>query len=88
MAYNVSGWGTAAPNANYWVGYSINGGEDFGAQAKPEGAVIDGTENGSFTSSGHTVLPLVDTQQIWYSFNAFNNSSQYLSFMLCGGGLV
>ena len=58
MAYNVSGWGTAAPNAKYWVGYLINGGQDFGAQfaqANPEGATIDGTQNGSFTSYDHDI---------------------------------
>jgi hypothetical protein len=91
MAYNVSGWGTASPNANYWVGYQINGGQDFGAQfaeAKPDGAVQDGTQNGSFTNYNHDIYLEVATQKISYSFYAQNTSSQYLSFMLCGGGLV
>jgi hypothetical protein len=42
MAYNVSGWGTAEPNATVWVGYLLNGGQDFGAQfaeAKHSGTV-------------------------------------------------
>jgi hypothetical protein len=91
MAYNVSGWGTAAPNAKYWVSYVINGGQDFGAQfaqAKPEGAVQDGTQNGSFTSYNHDIYLDVASQHLTYSFWAQNTSPQYLSFMLCGGGLI
>jgi hypothetical protein len=91
MAYNVSGWGTAAPNAKIWVSYQINGGQDFGAQfaqAKPEGALADGTQNGSFTSYNHDIYLDVASQKITYSFWAQNSSDQYLSFMLCGGGLI
>ena len=91
MGYNVSGWGTIAPNATYWVGYVLNGGQDFGAQfaqGKPEGAVNDGTQNGSITSYNHDIYLEVATQKITYSFTAQNTSPQYLSFMLCGGGLT
>jgi hypothetical protein len=91
MAYNVSGWGTIAPNATIWVGYVFNGGQDFGAQfaqAKPEGATIDGTQNGSITSFNHDIFLEVSTQHITYSFLAQNTSPQDLSFMLCGGGLT
>lgn len=90
MAYNVSGFGTIGPNATISVGYIINGGQDFGAQfaqAKPEGAVIDGTQNGSITSFDHDLFLDVPTQHIVYSFLARNTSAQDLSFMLCGGGL-
>jgi hypothetical protein len=87
---------TIAPNATYWVGYQINGGQDFGAQfaqAKPEGAALDGTQNGSITSYNHNIYLEVETQKITYSFTAQNitaqgASPQYLSFMLCGGGLT
>jgi hypothetical protein len=88
MSYNVSGWGTAAPKAQIWVGYLINGGQDLGAQfaqAKPEGATQDGTQNGSFTSYNHDIYLEVATQKITYSFLAQNTSPQDLSFMLCGG---
>jgi hypothetical protein len=92
MAYNFSGWGTATPNqVGYWVGYQLNNGQDFGAQfaeAKPEGAVLDGTQNGSFTSYNHNIFLDVETQTISYSFLIDNTSDQDLSFMLCGGGLV
>jgi hypothetical protein len=92
MAYNVSGWGTAAPNqTGYWVGYVLNGGQDMGAQfaqAKPEGAVIDGTQNGSFTSYNHNIYLDVETRTIHYSFLIDNTSNQDLGFMLCGGGLT
>ena len=30
MAYNVSGWGAAAPNAKYWVSNVLNGGAGKG----------------------------------------------------------
>jgi hypothetical protein len=65
MAYNVSGGGTIAPNATCWVGYQINGGKDLGAQfaqAKPEGASLDGTQNGSITSYNHDIYLEVATQ--------------------------
>jgi hypothetical protein len=75
------GWGTAAPNAKYWVSYVLNG--EF-AEAKPEGALQDGTENGSFTSYNHNIYLDVPSQHLTYSFYAQNTSSQYLSFMLCG----
>lgn len=92
MSYNASGWGTVAPNqVGYWVGYLINGGQDMGAQfaeAKPEGAVIDGTQNGSLTSYNHNIFLDVQTQGITYSFLVDNTSGQDLSFMLCGGGLI
>jgi hypothetical protein len=96
MGYNFSGWGTIGPNAQYWVSYQLNGGQDFGAQfaqAKPEGALEDGTENGSITSFNHNIYLDVATQKITYSFTAQNitaqgTSPQSLSFMLCGGGLT
>jgi hypothetical protein len=86
MSYNVSGWGTAAPKAQIGVGYLINGGQDLGAQfaqAKPEGATQDGTQNGSFTSYNRDIYLEVATQKITYSFLAQNTSPQDLSFMLC-----
>jgi hypothetical protein len=90
MAYNVSGWGTVSANQQgYWVGYLINGGADFGAQyaqAKPEGAAIDGTQNGSLTSYNHDIYLDVASQHLTYSFLVNNTSNQDLSFMLCGGG--
>lgn len=93
MSYNVSGWGTVAPNqVGYWVGYQWGTpGQDMGAQfaeAKPEGAVIDGTSNGSLTSYNHNIYLDVASQGITYSFSVDNTSDQDLSFMLCGGGLV
>lgn len=98
MAYNVSGWGTVAANqTGYWVGYTFNPptpgapGQDLGAQfaeAKPEGAVIDGTSNGSLTSYNHNIYLDVETQGVSYSFSVDNPSNEDLSFMLCGGGLI
>jgi hypothetical protein len=58
------------------------------AEAKPEGALQDGTENGSFTSYNHNIYLDVHSQHLTYSFYAQNTSSQYLSFMLCGGGVI
>jgi hypothetical protein len=96
MAYNVSGWGTVAPNQiGYWVGYQFGPpgqgtGPDEGAQfaqAKPEGGVMDGTQNGSLTSYNHNIYLDVESQGIAYSFLVDNTSDQDLSFMLCGGGL-
>ena len=84
MGYNVSGWGTDAHNQ---VGYRVDyrfwtPGQAMGAQfaqAKPEGAVVDGTQNWSLTS--------VASQGIGYSFLVDNTSGHDLSFMLCGDGL-
>ena len=52
MGYNVSGWGTGAPNqVSYRVDYQFwTPGQAMGAQfaqAKPKGAVVDGTQNWS-----------------------------------------
>ena len=58
MGDNISGWGTGAPNQlGYRVGYQFwTPGQAMGAQfaqAKPKGAVIDGTQNWSLTSYNH-----------------------------------
>ena len=90
MAFNISGFGTIAPNATVTVCFSW-GGQDHGAvfaQAKPEGATIDGTQNRSLTSYNHNIALDVATQHITYSFQAQNTSPQFLSYMLCGGGLT
>ena len=52
MGYNVSGWRTDAPNqVGYRVGYQFwTPGQAMGAQfaqAKPEGAVVDGPRTGA-----------------------------------------
>lgn len=86
MGLNISGFGTAAPNATFWIGYHYFGETDHGAQfaqAKPEGAAMDGTEDGSFVCTGHEIHLEVNAQRIGYSFWAQNTSAQYLSFMLC-----
>ena len=93
MGFNVSRWRTDAPNqVGYRVGYQFwTPGQAMGAQfaqAKPEGAVVDGTQNWSLTSYNHNIFLDVETQGISYSFSVDNTSDQDLSFMLCGGGLI
>ena len=91
MGYNISGFGSVIGKMPLIVPYEINGGQDLGAQfaqAKPEGATIDGTENGSIISSNHSISLDVATQKITYSFIAQGTTTQELSFMLCGGGLT
>jgi hypothetical protein len=90
MGYNVSRWRTDAPNqVGYWVGYQFwIPGQAMGAQfaqAKPEGAVVDGTQNWSLTSYNHNIYLDVASQRIGYSF--LGSTSSDLSVMLCGEGL-
>ena len=67
MGYNVSGWGTGAPNQ---VGYRVDyrfwtPGQAIGAQcaqSKPEGAVVDGTQNWSLTSYNYNIYLDVASQ--------------------------
>jgi hypothetical protein len=92
MGYNVSGWGTGAPNqVGYRVGYQFwTPGQAMGAQfaqAKPEGAVVDRTQNWSLTSYNHNIYLDVASQRIGYSFLVGSTSGQDLSVMLCGEGL-
>ena len=75
MGYNVSRWRTDAPNqVGYWVGYQFwTPGQAMGAQfaqAKPEGAVVDDTQNWSLTSYNHNINLHVAPQRIGYSFLA------------------
>jgi hypothetical protein len=90
MGYNVSGWRTDAPNqVGYWVGYQFwTPGQAMGAQfaqAKPEGAVVDGTQNWSLTSYNYNIYLDVASQRIGYSFLVGSTSGRDLS--LCGDGL-
>ena len=67
MGYDVSGWRTDAPNqVGYRVGYQFwPPGQAMGAQfaqAKPEGAVVDGTQNWSLTSYNHNIYLEVASQ--------------------------
>jgi hypothetical protein len=91
MGENVSGWGTDAPNQ---VGYCVyqfwTPGQAMGAQfaqAKPEGAVVDGTQNWSLTGYDHNIYLDVLSQRIGYSFLVGSTSGHDLSVMLCGVGL-
>jgi hypothetical protein len=66
MGYNVSGWRTDVSNqVGYRVGYQFwTPGQAVGAQfaqAKPEGAVVDGTQNWSLTSYDHNICLNVAT---------------------------
>jgi len=91
MAYNVSGWGTVAANATISVGYIFGKGDDHGAQfaqGKPEGAVIDGSSNGSLVSFNHQIDHDVNSGAISYVFQLRNLTDSDTSFMLCGGGLA
>jgi hypothetical protein len=96
MGYNVSRWRTDAPNqVGYWVGYQFwTPGQAIGAQfaqAKPEGAVVDGTQNWSPTSYNYNIYLEyniyldVASQRIGYSFLVGSTSGRDLS--LCGDGL-
>ena len=90
MGYNVSGWGTDAPNeVGYCVGYQFwSPGQAMGAQfaqAKPEGAVVDGTQNWGVTSYNYNIYLDVASQRIGYSFLVGSTSGRDLS--LCGDGL-
>jgi hypothetical protein len=92
MGDNVSGWGTDAPNqVSYRVGYQFwTPGQAMGtqfAQAKPEGAVVDGIQNSSLTSYNHNIYLDVASKRIGYSFLVGSTSGQDLSVMLCGEGL-
>ena len=87
MGDNVSGWGTGAPNqVGYRVGYQFwTPGQAMGtqfAQAKPEGAVVGGTQNWSLTSYNHNIDLNVASQRIGYSF--LGSTSSDLTVMLCG----
>ena len=69
MGDNISGWGTGAPNqVGYRVGYQFwTPGQAMGAQfaqAKPKGAVVDGTQNWSLTSYNHNIYLDVASQRI------------------------
>ena len=90
MGDNVSGWGTDAP---IQVGYRVDYrfwtpaqavGTQF-AQAKPKGAVVDGTQNWSLSSYNHNIYLDVASQRIGYSFLVGSTSGRDLS--LCGDGL-
>jgi hypothetical protein len=91
MGYDVSGWRTDAPNrVGYRVGYQFGPpgqarGAQF-AQAKPEGAVVDGTQNWSLTSYNRNIHLDVGSQRIGYSFLVGSTFGD-LSLMLCGEGL-
>jgi hypothetical protein len=92
MGNIVSGWGTDAPNqVGYRVGYQFwTPGQGMGAQfaqAKPEGAVVDGTKNWSLTSYNHNIYLNVASQRTGYSFLVGSTSGQDLSVILCGEGL-
>jgi hypothetical protein len=91
MGYNVSGWGTGAPNqVGYRVGYQFwTPGQAMGAQfaqAKPKGTVVDRTQNWSLTSYNHNIHLDVASQRIGYSFLVGSTFGD-LSLMLCGEGL-
>jgi hypothetical protein len=88
MGDNVSGWGTDAPNqVGYRVAYQFWAmGAQF-AQAKPEGAVVNGTKNWSLTSYNHNIYLDVASQRTGYSFLVGSMSGQDLSVILCGEGL-
>ena len=87
MGNNVSGRGTDASNqVGYRVGYQFWAmGAQF-AQAKPEGAVVDGTQNWSLTRYNHNIHLDVASQRIDYSFLVGSTFGD-LRFMLCGEGL-
>jgi hypothetical protein len=91
MGYNASGCGTDDPNqVGYRVSYQFwTPGQATGAQfakAKPEGAVVDGTQNWSLTSYNHNIHLDVASQRIGYSFLVGSTFGD-LSLMLCGEGL-
>jgi hypothetical protein len=91
MGYNVSGWRTEAPNqVGYRVDYQFwTPGQAMGAQfaqAKPEGAVVDGTQNWSVTSYNHNIYLDVASQRIGYSFLVGSTSGQDLSLYSDGLG--
>ncbi len=91
MGYNVSGRRTDASNqVRYSVGYQFwTPGQTISAQftqAKPEGAVVDGTRNWSLTSYNHNIRLDVAPQRIGYSFLVGSTFGD-LSLMLCGEGL-
>ena len=91
MGYNVSRWRTDAPNqVGYWVGYQFwTPGQAMGAQfaqAKPEGAVVDGTQNWSLTSYNYNIYLDVASQRIGYSFLVGSTSGQDLSLYSDGLG--
>jgi hypothetical protein len=91
MGYNISGRRTDAPNqVGYWVGYQFwtpvqAMGAKF-AQAKPEGAVVHGTQNWSVTSYNHNIYLDVASQRIGYSFLVGSTSGQDLSLYSDGLG--
>jgi hypothetical protein len=71
------------------VGYQFwTPGQAMGAQfqAKPEGAVVDGTQNWSLTSYNHNINLHVASQRIGYSFLVGSTFGD-LSLTLCGEGL-
>jgi hypothetical protein len=91
MGYNVSGWGTDAPKqVGYTVGYQFwTPGQAMGAQfgqSKPEGAVVDATQNWSLTSYNHNICLEVASRGVGYSF-LVGTSGHDLSVILCGEGL-
>jgi hypothetical protein len=91
MGYNASGCGTDDPNqVGYRVSYQFwTPGQAMGAQfaqAQPEVAVVDGTQNWSLTSYNHNIHLDVASQRIGYSFLVGSTFGD-LSLMLCGEGL-
>ena len=91
MGYDVSEWRTDASNqVRYRVGYQFwtpdqAMGAQF-AQAKPEGAVVGGTQNWSLSSYNHNIYLYVASQRTGYSFLVGSTFGD-LSLMLCGEGL-
>jgi hypothetical protein len=92
MGDNVSGWGTDASNqVSYRASYqSWTPGQPWVVQfdkAKPESAVIEGTQNWSLTSYNHNICLDVASREIGYSFLVGGASGSDLSVILCGEGL-
>ena len=76
-------------SATAWAISSETPGQAMGAQfaqAKPEGAVVDGAQNWSLTSYNHNIHLDAASQRIGYSFLVGSTFGD-LSLMLCGEGL-
>jgi hypothetical protein len=98
MAFNISGFATIsgspaspAPPTVFSVWFSFGDPGDEGAQfaqAKPEGALIDGSSDGALLSFNYEIDLTVATGQITYRLDVQNLTGSDTSFALCGGGLV